>query len=1067
MASEPTAASSKLVSIICRTIGRRELNQAIDSIANQSYGEIELVLVNSAKQDLSSFDLNDISATVITSENKLSRTQAANAGIDAAKGSYLMFLDDDDWISPDHIANLLTILEESPKSLAAYSNTVKTTPAGDPTDIIFDRHYDPLLLMRDNYIPIHAVLFSKELIDRGCRFDEAFDIYEDWDFWLQVSQHTDFLHNNKTTAFYRSGGDSDTATENDSLRFQSDHLLGKARAVLFEKWKTKWDGDSINQMLGRAMSFNLADKLDELSQRFDQELEKSAKLERQVNSFNRVLNEKDAAIQNLRTQLNKFQSNYADLENRLRHKIEIEQHAKIHVQQLEAELNRIVASPSFRMMGPFRRVGRLFANDVVDEQGESIDRIDVNFADAELNQGQQEDQRAEDQSFENSEGKSEGESKKQYDDAANKALDEFLGSDKRLIIPTSDDAAVSIILVFFNQAHLSLLCLQSLIEKSDAAFELIIVDNASSDRSSALLDRIDNAKILRNKENLGFVNAVNQGADVAETDHILLFNNDAVIHNETLSSALNTIQENAHVGAVGGKILLTDGRLQEAGSIIWRDGSCLGYGRGDDPYKGEYNFLRDVDYCSGAFLLFRREDFESLGGFDSDYAPAYYEETDFCIRLQKKGLRIVYNPNAVITHYEFASTGGFSGASSLQKEHRKLLCDKHKDWLNQQLASDPKSILRARTRTKHPNVLVIDDRVPHPSLGSGYPRAAQLVNSLAALDLNVTLYPLQFPIDDWRETYQSLNSTIEVILNEGRNGLEEFLRERRETFQYIVVSRVHNMAFFKEIVSNNEALIGSTKIIYDAEALTAPREIMQRQLLQELVTEEEQKELIAGEMEHAALADAVIAVSDREAKIYRDHGIENLHVLGHTLSGQASDNSFQQREGILFVGALRDEGSPNVDSLLWFTINVLPLIEHACPGIKLFVVGDRSAASLASVDKTNISFLGRLESLEEIYASSRIFIAPTRFAAGIPHKVHEAAGVGVPCVTTPLLAEQLGWQHDQELLVGQNSEEFAKQCIRLYQDETLWNSIRENGLKAVDVDCSEELFQEKLRSIFA
>ena len=131
------------------------------------------------------------------------------------------------------------------------------------------------------------------------------------------------------------------------------------------------------------------------------------------------------------------------------------------------------------------------------------------------------------------------------------------------------------------------------------------------------------------------------------------------------------------------------------------------------------------------------------------------------------------------------------------------------------------------------------------------------------------------------------------------------------------------------------------------------------------------------------------------------------------MQSSPGDKEFSAREGILFVGALRDEGSPNVDSILWFIVNVLPLIEKEIPDINLYIVGDKGAQSLASIEKTNVSFLGRLENLKEIYNNCRVFIAPTRFAAGIPHKVHEATAMGIPSVTTPLLAEQLDWQHEK------------------------------------------------------
>ena len=148
-------------------------------------------------------------------------------------------------------------------------------------------------------------------------------------------------------------------------------------------------------------------------------------------------------------------------------------------------------------------------------------------------------------------------------------------------------------------------------------------------------------------------------------------------------------------------------------------------------------------------------------------------------------------------------------------------------------------------------------------------------------------------------------------------------------------------------------------------------------------------------------------------------------------------------------------------------LNVFPLIERAIPDIRLNVVGDNSASSLATIGKDNIHFTGRLDSIEEMYNSCRVFIAPTRFAAGIPHKIHEAAAKGLPSVTTALLAKQLGWQDGRELLVGDTAEEYAAQCIKLYRNETLWQDVRDAGLTAIAEDCSQETFRENLAGLFS
>ena len=656
--------------------------------------------------------------------------------------------------------------------------------------------------------------------------------------------------------------------------------------------------------------------------------------------------------------------------------------------------------------------------------------------------------------------------KDSYDYSAKKQFAAFLQSDSTLSFPLSERPQISIILVFYNQAHLSFLCLQSILQNADVSFELIIVDNESRDETSELLARVENAKIIQNTDNKGFVIAVNQGLQLCRGEFVLLFNNDALLEPDALSSAVAVFDEEPNTGAVGAKIKMLDGALQEAGSIIWNDGACLGYGRGADPSLPEFQFRREVDYCSGAFLLFRKQICDELGGFDEAYAPAYYEESDFCIRLQKRGLRVIYNPSTQITHYEFASSGGLQGASKLQAAHRQILCERHQDYLAKKYSNNPQNTLAARTNNNYANVLIIDDRVPHPSLGAGYPRAAHMLNFLSSLELNISFYPLLFPKDDWKDINASLDNRIEVILNHGKSELGKFLVERKGFYQYIMISRSHNMEFFNFVVNLAPEVIDNIRIIYDAEAVTAPRDFLMRKVFRKPVPEKEQHAILRKELDQARIADMIVTVSEREAALYKNANFANIAIVGHTINPSATPLTFSDRKNILFVGALRDDASPNVDSLLWFIINVLPLIAASIPDIKLHVVGDNTAPSLAAIELDNVRFHGRMEAIDTMYDACRIFIAPTRFAAGIPHKVHEAAANGIPSVTTSLLAKQLGWFDEKQLLTADAPRDFADQCIRLYQNESLWQMLRDYGLKAIDEDCSAEKFNLQLAMLF-
>ena len=1078
MSEKSESRTNKLVTIICRSIGRTHLKSALDSISAQSYKPLEVILVNSSEKRLENTLPLDIQVTVLNQPTPLSRAEAANAGIDAANGNLLLFLDDDDYISNDHITNLASKMYSDSSIRAVYSGTQKVTNDGKLLEQVYSTEFDPILLMRDNYIPIHSMLFEKSLVDEGCRFDPQFNIYEDWDFWLQLAQKTNFYHVPSVTAFYRSGGESGTAVSEENEKFDSKSEISEARAQIFEKWKNLWTGDQLNKLIGKSY-IELVRYCDDLKTQFNLIEEQYDILETDRNKINeeyedlKLQSEKQEAKLNkelalFRSSLKESLANISDLKIEVEHRTATEKHLRLHEAQLEEALRKILSSRSWKFTSPLRKAVILIRNIFKSYNSPNKEIYEGNKGIRKTNNSISKERIAdEEKETVQVEAQIQIETiKSRYNEKARKDFDELLRSSQRLTFPKFKDINLSIIIVLYNQAHLSFLCLKSILRHADVEYEVVIIDNASTDETEDLLLQIDNAKVIRNKENIGFLKAVNQGSKVAKGKYVLLLNNDAMLEERSLSSAIHTIEEDESIGAVGGKIKLVDGTLQEAGNIVWNDGSCIGYGRGDDPDDPQFMFKRQVDYCSGAFLLFRKTDFLNLNGFDNRFSPAYYEETDFCIQLNKSGLKTVYDPNVVIMHYEFASSGNVSDALSLQEKNKKTLAAKHEEWLEKKYPPSEENILIARSANDYRNILLIDDRVPHPSLGSGYPRCANILNTLASFNFNVTLYPLQFPMDDWKSCYETLDDSIEVILGKGKSGLYDFLESRKGYFQYIIVSRVHNMEAFEDIVMKEEQFLEDVKIIYDAEALTASREIIRAFLLGQVITDDEQNAMIKNEVGRSSIADSVVAVSKQEAEVYRSHGIKSVHVLGHMMTTSPGNNNFVDREGLLFVGALRDEGSPNVDSLLWFCVNVLPLIEKTLPNIKLYVVGELGAPSLFTIKKENINFLGKIKDLNDIYNQCRIFIAPTRFAAGIPHKVHEAAAYGIPCVTTPLLAKQLNWSDGEELLIGDTPEKFAEQCLRLYADQELWGSIRKQALSVIDNDCSELNFHKRLKSIF-
>lgn len=362
MSPENSAQESPLVSVICRSIARPELRKALESVSAQTYPNLEIVLVDALGKGL-----GDVSAwcgkhpILRIGDGKLhTRSQSANAGLDAATGDYLMFLDDDDWIAPAHIENLVRCLQQQSHIKAAYSNTQKTDRSGALLDYVFKHTFDAVLLMRDNYIPIHAMLFSRTLLRMQCRFDEAFDIYEDWDFWLQLNQHTAFAHVDTITAFYREGGESATAEADTAVRYNNDSLLGKSRAAIFSKWMPRWSGTQLNQLIGsldQSLALRqLADELHSVRLSMDAAItgqqklaSANAQLQGEIDRCGLIMLEQNEEIKHLLERVKEIRHLRTHNENQERHILEI-----------TAALQRIYASLSWRLMGPFRRAYRFF-----------------------------------------------------------------------------------------------------------------------------------------------------------------------------------------------------------------------------------------------------------------------------------------------------------------------------------------------------------------------------------------------------------------------------------------------------------------------------------------------------------------------------------------------------------------------------------------------------------------------------------------------------------------------------------------------------------------------------------
>jgi len=236
-----------------------------------------------------------------------------------------------------------------------------------------------------------------------------------------------------------------------------------------------------------------------------------------------------------------------------------------------------------------------------------------------------------------------------------------------LALPDVPNPVVSIVIPVYNNIRLTLECLTAIVEHTAGAdYEVIVVDDRSSDTTQGVLAEVRSLRYLRNEANLGFLRTCNRAIPEIRGAYCVFLNNDVQVTTGWLSALLGTFERFDCVGAVGPKILYPNGRLQEAGARLNRDCTTELIGVGDDPELPRYNYAREVEYSSAACLLLKTDVLRELGGFDETFVPAYCEDADLCFRLRRRGLRVVYNPEAVVVHHLSATTAATDPSYKLQ-----------------------------------------------------------------------------------------------------------------------------------------------------------------------------------------------------------------------------------------------------------------------------------------------------------------------------------------------------------------------------------------------------------------
>jgi GT2 family glycosyltransferase/glycosyltransferase involved in cell wall biosynthesis len=613
-------------------------------------------------------------------------------------------------------------------------------------------------------------------------------------------------------------------------------------------------------------------------------------------------------------------------------------------------------------------------------------------------------------------------------------------------LPTSSTPKVSVIVPVYGKLAYTLACLRSIAQHgAQAPFEVIVVDDASPDDSASTLTRVEGLRLVRNERNLGFIGSSNAGAAAARGEFLFFLNNDTQVTPGWLDALLRCFAERADCGIAGSRLVYPDGRLQEAGGLVFADGSCWNTGRFEPRDNPAYGYRRETDYVSGAALMIPAALFRRIGGFDARYAPAYYEDTDLAFAVRHAGLCVYYEPASTVIHCEGISSGTdlASGIKQHQVVNQATFAQKWSAALTDQPGVGT-PLPRAIHRRRRGQVLVVDAMTPDATRDSGSLRLCTILRLLGEQGWQVRFLP-----DDGRASAAEQATLgalgVEVMPRPWVRDLPGWLREHGRELHAVMLCRHTVAGQYAELVRRHAP---QARLLFDTVDLHFLREQRAAELTGNASMARQAQASQRSELGLIAASDVSFVVSPHEQALLaqmlpaaRVELLSNIHEIHGCRQPRAA------RRDLVFIGGFGHP--PNADAVRWLAGEILPRLRAAMPSIRVHVLGDLPDSARRELNTPGLELHGRVAELAPWLDGCLASLAPLRFGAGVKGKINMAMSYGLPVVGTPVAVEGMQLNDGEDVLVASDADGFVEAVRRLHHDEALWNRLSTNGLANV------------------